>query len=169
MKMFSANIDNLRNLYFNQLQMLLSTEQQITEALPKMAEKATDPQLKNAFESHLQETRTHVTRLEQILNSTKGEAKSVKCKVLAALVVEAEDMIKDAADSAIRDAVLITSAQRVEHFEIACYGTVRRWAQLLGESSHAEILDKTAKEEGHADHLLTQIAERVNVSAERAA
>lgn len=169
MKMFSANIDNLRNLYFNQLQMLLSAEHQITEALPKMASKATDPELKRAFEQHLEETRTHVTRLEQILNSTQGEAKSVKCKVLSTLVTEAEDMMKDAASDAVRDAVLITAAQRVEHFEIACYGTVRRWAQLLGENSQAEILDRTAKEEGHADHLLTEIAERVNVSAERAA
>ncbi|HET7348157.1 MAG TPA: DUF892 family protein [Acidobacteriaceae bacterium] len=169
MKMFSANIDNLRNLYYNQLQMLLSAEQQITEALPKMASKATDPQLKKAFETHLDETRTHVTRLEQILNSTKGEAKTVKCKVLATMVTETEDMIKDAADDAVRDAVLITAAQRVEHFEIACYGTVRRWAQLIGENSQAEILNQTLQEEGHADHLLTQISERVNVSAERAA
>jgi ferritin-like metal-binding protein YciE len=97
MKMFSANIDNLRNLYLNQLQMLLSAEHQITEALPKMASKATDPELKRAFEQHLEETRTHVTRLEQILNSTAGEAKSVKCKVLATMVTEAEDMMKDAA------------------------------------------------------------------------
>ena len=169
MKMFSANIDNLRNLYYNQLQMLLSAEQQITEALPKMASKATDPQLKKAFETHLEETRTHVTRLEQILNSTQGEAKSVKCKVLATMVTETEDMIKDAADDAVRDAVLITAAQRVEHFEIAAYGTVRRWAQLIGENSQAEILNQTLQEEGHADHLLTQISERVNVSAERAA
>jgi ferritin-like metal-binding protein YciE len=169
MKMFSANIDNLRNLYYNQLQMLLSAEQQITEALPKMASKATDPQLKKAFETHLDETRTHVTRLEQLLNSTQGEAKSVKCKVLATMVTETEDMIKDAADDAVRDAVLITAAQRVEHFEIACYGTVRRWAQLIGENSQAEILNQTLQEEGHADHLLTQISERVNVSAERAA
>jgi ferritin-like metal-binding protein YciE len=169
MKMFSANIDNLRNLYYNQLQMLLSAEQQITEALPKMASKATDPQLTKAFETHMEETRTHVTRLEQILNSTQGEAKSVKCKVLATMVTETEDMIKDAADDAVRDAVLITAAQRVEHFEIACYGTVRRWAQLIGENSQAEILNQTLQEEGHADHLLTQISERVNVSAERAA
>lgn len=169
MKMFSANIDNLRNLYYNQLQMLLSAEQQITEALPKMASKASDPQLKKAFETHLEETRTHVTRLEQILNSTQGEAKSVKCKVLATMVTETEDMIKDAADDAVRDAVLITAAQRVEHFEIACYGTVRRWAQLIGENSQAEILNQTLQEEGHADHLLTQISERVNMSAERAA
>jgi ferritin-like metal-binding protein YciE len=169
MKVFSANIDNLRKLYINQLQMLLSTEQQITEALPKMIDKATDTQLKQAFQSHLQETDEHVTRLEQILNQAAGEAKTVKCKVMAALVTETEDMVKDAADDAVRDAALISAGQRVEHYEIATYGAVRRWAQLLGETAHMELLDKTIKEEGHADHLLTQIAERVNPYAQKAA
>jgi ferritin-like metal-binding protein YciE len=169
MKMFSANIDNLRNLYINQLQTLLSTEQQITEALPKMIDKSTDAQLKQAFQSHLQETEVHVTRLEQILNQAVGEAKSVKCKVTAALISAAEDMVKDAADDAVRDAALISAGQRVEHYEIASYGAVRRWAQLLGETAHAELLDKTIKEEGHADHLLTEISERVTPYAQKAA
>jgi len=169
MKVFSANIDNLRKLYINQLQMLLSTEQQITEALPKMIDKATDTQLKQAFQSHLQETNEHVRRLEQILNQAVGEAKAVKCKVMAALVTETEDMVKDAADEAVLDAALISAGQRVEHYEMATYGAVRRWAQLLGQSAHAELLDKTIKEEGHADHLLTEIAERVNPYAQRAA
>jgi ferritin-like metal-binding protein YciE len=169
MKMFSANLDNLRKLYINQLQMLLSTEQQIIEALPKMIDKSTDIQLKQAFQSHLQETREHVTRLEQMLNSTAGDAKSQKCKVMASLVTETEDMVKDAADDDVRDAALISAGQRVEHYEIACYGTVRRWAQILGRMQDAELLDKTLKEEGHADHLLTQIANRVNPMAEKAA
>lgn len=169
MKMFSANIDNLRKLYINQLQTLLSTEQQITEALPKMIDKATDAQLKQAFQSHLQETQVHVTRLEQILNQATGEAKAVKCKVTAALISAAEDMVKDAADDAVRDAALISAGQRVEHYEIATYGAVRRWAQLLGQTAHAELLDKTIKEEGHADHLLTEISERVNPYAQKAA
>jgi ferritin-like metal-binding protein YciE len=169
MKVFSANLDNLRKLYVNQLQMLLSTEQQITEALPKMIDKATDVQLRQAFQSHLQETQEHVTRLEKILHATTGEASKVKCKVMAALVTETEDMVKDAADESVRDAALIAAAQRVEHFEIASYGAVRHWAQLLGEKSHAELLDKTIKEEGHADKLLTEISNRVNPYAEKAA
>ena len=169
MKVFSANLDNLRKLYINQLQMLLSTEQQITEALPKMIEKSTDTQLKQAFQSHMQETEVHVQRLEQILNQASGDAKATKCKVLAALATETEDMVKDAADDAVRDAALISAGQRVEHYEIAVYGAVRRWAQLLGETAHVELLDKTIKEEGHADHLLTEIAERVNPYAQRAA
>jgi ferritin-like metal-binding protein YciE len=169
MKVFSANLDNLRKLYINQLQMLLSTEQQITEALPKMIEKAQDVQLRQAFQSHLQETNGHVQRLEQILGSVAGEAKAVKCKVMAALVTETEDMVKDAADENVRDAALIAAAQRVEHYEIASYGAVRHWAQLLGEKQDAELLDKTIKEEGHADHLLTEISNRVNPYAEKAA
>jgi ferritin-like metal-binding protein YciE len=169
MKFFSANLDNLRKLYINQLQMLVSTEEQITEALPKMIEKATDPQLKQAFSSHLQETRAQLARVQQILNQATGEAKSVKCKALAALVTEAEDMIKDASDESVRDAALISAAQRVEHYEIAVYGTVRYFAQLLGENSHASLLEQTLDEEKHADQLLTGIADRVNPSAQRAA
>lgn len=169
MKVFSANLDNLRKLYINQLQMLLSTEQQITEALPQVIEKSSDTQLKQAFQSHLQETEMHVQRLEQILNQASGEAKPVKCKVMAALATEGEDAVKDAADDGVRDAALISAGQRVEHYEIAVYGAVRRWAQLLGETSHVELLDKTIKEEGHADHLLTEIADRVNPYAQKAA
>ena len=169
MKVFSANLDNLRKLYINQLQMLLSTELQITETLPKMIDTASDTQLKQAFQSHLQETEMHVQRLEQILNQAAGDAKPVKCKVMAALAIEGEDAVKDAADDAVRDAALISAGQRVEHYEIAVYGAVRRWAQLLGETSHVELLDKTIKEEGHADHLLTEIADRVNPYAQKAA
>jgi ferritin-like metal-binding protein YciE len=169
MKFFSANIDSLRKLYINQLQMLLSTEQQITEALPTMIEKATDPQLKQAFQSHLQETEVQATRLEEILQESTGEAKPVKCKVLAALVDEAEDMIKDASDESVRDAALIAAAQRVEHYEIAAYGAVRHFARILGANAQAQLLDQTIKEEGHADHLLTEIANRVNTYAEKAA
>ena len=169
MKVLSANLDNLRKLYVNQLQMLLSTEQQITEALPKMVDKALDTQLKQAFQSHLKETQEQVKRLEQILHAKTGEAKTNKCKVMAALVTETEDLVKDAADDSVRDVALIAAAQRVEHYEIACYGVVRRWAQLLGEREHAEMLDRTLKEESHADHLLTEIAERVNPYAEKAA
>lgn len=169
MKFFSSNLDSLRKLYINQLQMLLSTEQQITEALPKMIDKATDNQLKQAFQSHLQETRTHVTRLEEILKRTAGEVKTIKCKVLASLVDEAEDMIKDASDESVRDAALIAAAQRVEHYEIATYGAVKHFAQILGEQSQAELLNQTIKEEGHADHVLTEIANRVNPYADKAA
>lgn len=169
MKFFSANIDSLRKLYINQLQMLLSTERQIVEALPKMIEKATDSQLKQAFQSHLQETKMQLTRLEDILETAAGETTSVKCNAIAALVDEAEGMIKDASDESVRDAALIAAAQRVEHYEIAAYGAVRQFARILGESEAASLLDQTIKEEGHADHLLTEIADRVNPYAEKTA
>jgi ferritin-like metal-binding protein YciE len=169
MKFFSENLDNLRKLYINQLQMLLSTEDQIIDALPKMVEKATDPDLKQALNSHLQETKAQRSRLEQILNQATGEAKSMKCKALAGLVTEAEDMIKDATDEAVRDAALISAAQRVEHYEMAVYGTVRYYAEILGESSQAELLDLTLEEEKNADATLTEIADSVNPSARKAA
>jgi ferritin-like metal-binding protein YciE len=169
MKLFSANLDSLRDLYRNQLRMLLSTEQQIIEALPTMIEKATDVQLKQALQSHLQETRVHLTRVQQILTEELRGAEPIKCKVLSALVSEAEDMIKDATDTSVRDVALIAAAQRVEHYEIASYGAVRRWAQILGEAEQATLLDKTIQEEGHADQLLTSIADRVNVEADKAA
>jgi ferritin-like metal-binding protein YciE len=169
MKFFSANLDSLRKLYVNQLQVLLSAEEQITKALPTMVEKATDPQLKEAFQAHLEETEVQVNRLEEILQEATGDASAIKCKVLAALVEEAEDMIKDASDESVRDAALIAAAQRVEHYEIAAYGAVRHFAQILGETEQAQLLDETIKEEGHADHLLTEIANRVNPYAEKAA
>jgi ferritin-like metal-binding protein YciE len=169
MSFFSANLDSLRRLYIHQLQMLLSTEQQIKEALPKMIEKATDTQLKQAFRSHLQETEVQVLRIEQILREVIGEPKSTECKVVAALIDETNDMILDASDESVRDAALIAAAQRVEHYEIVAYGAIRRFAQILGDRSHFELLDETITEERHADHLLTRIANRVNLYAEKAA
>jgi ferritin-like metal-binding protein YciE len=169
MKFFSENIDSLRKLYINELRTLLSTEQQITEALPKMIEKATDTQLKQALQSHLQETQVHVTRVEQLLTENGAKADSIKSKVTATLISEADDMIKDASDESVRDAVIIASAQKVEHFEIASYGTVRSWANILGQNKHVQILQQTLQEEGHADKLLTSIADRVNPYAEKAA
>jgi len=169
MKIFSANLDNLRKLYINQLQMLLSTEEQITKALPTMVEKATDSQLKQAFQTHLRETQEHVQRLNQILTAATGKPEAIKCKVTEALVEEAEDLIKDAADETVRDVALITAGQRVEHYEMAVYGAVRHFANVLGELSQARLLDQTLEEEGHADHVLTEIANRINPMAQKAA
>ena len=169
MAIFSANLENLRELYIDQLQHLYSVETQLTEALPKMAEAATDPQLKQAFTTHLQETRQHVTRLKQILGNTQQSVDSKKAKAMATLITEGEDMIKDAKDSAVRDAGLILAAQRVEHYEIASYGAVRHYAQLLGEESAAQTLEETEKEEGNADHLLTEISKTANPRANKAA
>ncbi len=140
-----------------------------------MVERATDQQLRQAFQSHLQETEVHVKRLEDILEKAKGidlattSTSPLKCKAMGALIEEAEDMILDARGANVRDAALIAAAQRVEHYEIAAYGAVRQFAHVVGESIAAEILDKMTKEEGHADHLLTSIAYRVDPDATIAA
>lgn len=169
MALFSGNIEDLRTLYTKQLQTLLSTEQQIIEALPKMADAATDPQLKQALQSHLQETEAHEERLDQILGELTGEWEEKKCAVTAALISAGEAIIKDTKDDATRDAGIIAAAQKVEHFEMASYGAARSWAQVLGYSQHAELLNQTLQEEGHADKLLTSISERTNTGATRAA
>ncbi len=169
MAIFSANLESLRELYIDQLQHLYSVETQLTEALPKMADAATDTQLKQAFTSHLQETREHVTRLKEILGRAQQSVDSKKSKAMATLITEGEDMIKDAKDDAVRDAGLILAAQRVEHYEIASYGAVRQYAEMLGDEQAVQLLDRTAKEEGHADHLLTEISKTANPRANRAA
>ncbi len=169
MKFMSANLESLRELYIDQLQHLHSAETQITNALPKMIEKATDPQLKRALDTHLQETRGHVARLEQILRSAEGDVDSKKNKGIAALITEGEDLIKDASDTSVRDAGIIAAAQHVEHYEMASYGTARTWAEILGHTDHAELLEKTLEEEKHADALLTQIADTANTMADKAA
>jgi len=162
-------LKDLRELYINQLRTVLSAEIQITRALPTIIDRATDQQLKQAFQSHLQETEFHVSRIEDILSRAVGKSEQIKCNAVAALVAETEDLILDAKDDSVRDAALIAAGQRVEHYEIAVYGAIRHFAQILGEAEAAELLDKTIKEEGHADHLLTSIANRINPAAQQAA
>lgn len=168
MKFFSANLDSLRKLYLDQLQQLHSAETQITEALPKMIEKSHEPQLKQALDTHLQETRQQVNRLEQILQKQMGKVESKKNKGIAALITEGEDVIKDATDDSVRDAGIIAAAQKVEHYEMAAYGTVRNFAEILGRTDEASLLEKTLQEEKHADTVLTQIADTANPRADRA-
>lgn len=169
MKFMSANLASLRELYIDQLQHLHSAETQITDALPKMIEKAADPELKRALDTHLQETRQHVARLEQILQSAAGNVDSKKNKGMAALIAEGEDLIKDASDESVRDAGIIAAAQRVEHYEIAAYGTVRTFAEILGHTDQADLLDTTLEEEKLADSVLTEIADTANTRADKAA
>jgi ferritin-like metal-binding protein YciE len=169
MKFFSENLRDLHALYVNQLRMMVSMEKQIVQALPTLIENATDEQLKQALQSHLQETEVQVKRVQEILEQSGGETDMTKCKVVHALVDEAENMIQDARGDAVRDAAIIAAAQRVEHYEIAVYGAMRHFAQVLDETKAAELLDRTIKEEGHADHLLTEIASRINPHAKKAA
>jgi ferritin-like metal-binding protein YciE len=165
MKFFSENLQDLRELYINNLQKALDMEEHITKALPTMIEKSTDPALKAAFETHLEETRGHVAKVERLLQAF-GKDDAVTCKVISALVSEAEDGIKDAGDEAVRDVTLIGAAQQVEHHEMAVYGTLRNWAMLLGEGEQAITLESILDEEKNADSLLSGIADRVNTTAE---
>lgn len=169
MALFSGNIEDLKSLYTTQLRFLLSTEQQIIKALPKMVEAATEPQLKRALQTHLEETKTHAQRLEQILPELTGDTDEKKCSVTAALISAGETTIKDSKDNAVRDAGIIAAAQKVEHFEMASYGSARSWAQILGNSQQAQLLEKTLNEEKHADQVLTQVSESANSKATRAA
>ncbi len=163
MKLFSANIEDLRTLYIDSLQKALDMEQKITKALPTMVEKASDPDLSTAFNNHLEQTRGHVAKVESILRNAIGDAKTTTCKVIGALTTEAEDNIKDAKDPGIRDISLIASAQQVEHHEMAVYGTLRTWAQILGQREDAVMLESILREEKQADELLSSIADRVNL------
>lgn len=160
---------NLRELYTWQLRHLLSAENQIVDGLPKMIEHAREPQLKQAFQSHLQETRNHVSRLQRLLSDLQSDAGDKKDSVLAAMVSSGENITKETEVGSVRDAGLIASAQKVEHYEIASYGSARDWAQTLGLREHAQILQQTLDEEKHADQLLTQISHTANQKATVAA
>ncbi len=156
---------NLRELYTAQLRYLLSAENQIVDGLPKMIEHAQDTQLKQAFQSHLQETGNHVSRLKRLLGDLTNDAADKKDSILAAIVSSSENITKESDPGAIRDAGLIASAQKVEHYEIASYGSARDWAEQLGLTDHAQILQQTLNEEKHADKLLTEISHTANATA----
>src|SRR6201994_4998642 len=165
MKLFSAHIEDLRTLYISNLKKALDMEQKITKALPDLIENSTDPELADAFRMHLDETRGHVSTVEGLLQGHIGEAATETCKVINGLTTEASDTIKDATDPSVRDIALIGAAQQVEHHEIAVYGTLRRWAEILGLEEDAAVLESIEAEEENADAVLTEIADRVNLEA----
>ena len=166
MGIFTPDVNNLRELYINMLQHALSSEKQIVEkGLPAMIEKSTNPDLARAFRDHLTESKQHVVRLERILDATQGEINDARCKVTAQLISSAESEIGDAANDQIRDVILIAAGNQVEHHEIAVYGTLRTWAEILGNQQDAQLLDKTLQEEINADRLLTQLSQQINVAA----
>lgn len=152
-------IHSLDELFEHDLEDLLSAEQQLVEALPKMAEAASSPALKTAFQDHLKQTRNHVSRIEKAFKKLGKEPKAVTCKGMQGLIKEGEEIIKNATDPAVMDAGLIGAAQRVEHYEIAGYGTARAHAETLGHMEIAALLQTTLDEEGAANRLLTQLAE----------
>ncbi len=166
MGIFTPDVNNLHDLYISLLQRALSSEKQIVDkGLPAMIEKSTSTELADAFRTHLTESKQHVIRLERILDAAKGSASDIKCKVTAALISSAESEIGDAANDSIRDVILIAAGNQVEHHEIAVYGTLRTWAEVLGNQQDAQLLERTLNEEQHADELLTRLSQQINVAA----
>jgi len=158
-------LNTLKDLFIDHLKDLKDAESQLTKALPKMAKAASSPALKSAFEQHLEQTKLHLQRAEQILEEVTGNTRGKKCHAMEGLIEEGAELMKENADPEVMDAGLIAAAQKVEHYEIASYGTVRTYAQLLGQGKIAQILQQTLDEEGQTDKKLTQIAENINVEA----
>jgi ferritin-like metal-binding protein YciE len=159
MSLFSENLETLQDLYLNELRDLYSAETQLIEALPKMAEAATDPELKRAFADHLEQTRGHAERLEEIFEGLGEQPGGETCDAMKGLIKEGQKMVSASGSDAVKDAGLIGAAQRVEHYEIAGYGTTRALAQRLGHHEAADLLQETLDEEAEADELLSSIAE----------
>ena len=161
----SNDFPSLQALYTAQLRYLLSTENQIVKGLPDMIKHADDPQLKQGFQSHLQESEVHVTRLKQLIGDVDNDVYDKKDPILTAITGSAANITKETDSGPIRDAGLIATAQKIEHYEIASYGSAREWAMQLGLTDHAATLQATLEEEKHADLLLSQIAHRANRDA----
>lgn len=162
-------LENLRKLYLQTLADLYDAEHQILDALPGMEDRATAPDLKAAFRQHLEKTEGHVRKLEQTFSDLGEEPKRETCKGMKGIIAEGEDFVKAQGDPATIDAALIAAAQRVEHYEIAGYGTARAYAWTLGHGNEAQWLQQVLNEEGEADKTLTALAERsINVEAAKA-
>ena len=166
MGLFTKDIKTMNDLFLHQLQDIYYAENQLGKALPRMAEKASDPQLKQGFLTHLEETRTHVKRLEQVFRMHGAEVKAVDCPAIDGIIEEAEEVAGEVADKAVLDAALINAAQAAEHYEITRYGSLVAWAKQLGRNDCASVLQKTLEEEKETDRKLTMIAEsKVNLRA----
>ena len=166
MGFFSKDIKTLNDLFVHTLRDIYYAENQILKALPEMIEKATDAQLKQAFQSHLGETKNQVKRLEQVFQMHGVEAKGIDCPAIDGIIEEADETAGEVADKAVLDAALINAAQAAEHYEIVRYGSLIAWAKQLGRSDCANVLAKNLKEEEATDRKLTEIAEsKVNLQA----
>ena len=167
MGLFTRDIKTMNDLFVNQLQDIYYAEKQLVKALPKMAEKATDQQLKQGFLTHLDETKTHVQRLEQVFQMHGAQAKAVDCPAIDGIIKEADETAGEVADKAVLDAALINAAQAAEQYEIARYGSLIAWEKRLGRNDCASVLQKTLEEEKATDRKLTTLAEsKINSRAE---
>lgn len=164
----STEFNSLEDLFCDQIQDLYDAEQRLTKALPKMAGAAESPQLQKAFEQHLRETENQINRLERVFALLNKDVESKTCEAMKGLIAEGDEVIQAKGDPDVKDAALIAAAQRVEHYEMAGYGTARTFAQRLGLQEAAQLLQETLNEEGATDHKLTELAEQaINVKAAR--
>jgi ferritin-like metal-binding protein YciE len=159
-------LSTLQDLYVDELKDLYSAESQLIKALPKMAKAATDKGLQQGFEKHLKQTKEHAERLKKICGELKVAPTGKKCRAMEGLIKEGQEVMKEDAEPEVMDAALIAAAQRVEHYEIAGYGCVRTYADLLGDKKAAKLLQQTLDEEGDTDKTLTKLAKNINVEAE---
>jgi len=166
MGLFTKDIKTMDDLFIHQLQDIYYAERQLVKALPKMAEKATDPQLKQGFLTHLDETRGHVKRLEQVFQMHGAKIEAVTCPAIDGIIEEADEVAGEVEDKSVLDAALINAAQAAEHYEITRYGSLIAWARQLGRNDCASVLQKTLEEEKATDKKLTSLAEsRINLRA----
>jgi ferritin-like metal-binding protein YciE len=154
-------LDTLQKLFLNELQDLYHAEQQLTRALPKMARSANSKQLKEAFETHLKQTEAHVDRLEKVFELIDQTPKAKVCHGMKGLIEEGSEILEEEGEVSVLDAALIVAAQKVEHYEIASYGSIRTFAELLGQDKAAELLQETLDEESHANELLNNLAQDI--------
>jgi|SRR5580700_10295979 ferritin-like metal-binding protein YciE len=161
-------LETLQDLYIHELKDLYSAEKQLIRALPRMAKTARNEQLAAGFKEHLEQTKEHAARIEKILAEHKQSTRASKCKGMEGIIAEGAEMIEEKADPEVKDAGLISAAQRVEHYEIAGYGTARTYAELLGDNQGAKLLQATLGEEEETDQKLTKLARpSINVAAAR--
>jgi ferritin-like metal-binding protein YciE len=166
MGLFTRDIKTMNDLFVHQLQDIYYAEKQLVKALAKMAEKATDQQLKQGFLTHLDETKTHAQRLEQVFQMIGAQAKAIDCPAIDGIIKEADEVIGEVADKTVLDSALINAAQAAEHYEIARYGSLIAWAKQLGRNDCASVLQKTLEEEKATDKKLTALAEsKINLRA----
>jgi ferritin-like metal-binding protein YciE len=164
-----SKLNTLQELFVHELKDLYSAETQLIKALPKMAKAATSPELKEGFQKHLKQTEGHAKRIETIMKKLDETPRGKTCKAMQGLIEEGSETIKEDAEPSVKDAALIAAAQKVEHYEIAGYGTVRTYAELLGHDEIADLLQETLDEEAETDETLTELAQSINVEAEQAA
>jgi ferritin-like metal-binding protein YciE len=163
----AAKMQTLEDVYMDLLKDLYSAEKQLVKALPKMAKNAQAPDLQKAFQEHLKQTEGHVERIERIFSDLDGSPRGKKCVGMEGLIEEGNELLKEDVEPDVLDAGMIAAAQKVEHYEIASYGTARAWAERLGYNQAARLLQETLDEESMANEKLTQIAEsHVNMEAQ---